>query len=187
MRIEHNGEPYVLRNNQIINVGSTLLLVSLMDALDEDSAPALMDVTNQSQRMALSRSGRVPLLKIKVVGGPAYGQFFVRNPLDCSKQHVFGRVDDCDIYVNDQILSKRHCTFQYVAGPSPIADASDLPYTENKEANNRNSYYQGHWVLKDGYTNASLNGTWVYLSQETPIRHKMTFKASEILFEASLH
>ena len=48
MRIEHNGEPYVLRNNQIINVGSTLLLVSLMDALDEDSAPALMDVTNQS-------------------------------------------------------------------------------------------------------------------------------------------
>ena len=34
MRIEHDGEPYVLRNNQIINVGSTLLLVSLMDALD---------------------------------------------------------------------------------------------------------------------------------------------------------
>lgn len=48
MRIDHNGEPYVLRNNQIINVGSTLLLVSLMDALDEESSPALMDITNQS-------------------------------------------------------------------------------------------------------------------------------------------
>ena len=73
MRIEHNAEPYVLRNNQIINVGSTLLLVSLMDALDEESSPALIDITNYSQRTALARSGRVPLLKIKVVGGPAYG------------------------------------------------------------------------------------------------------------------
>ena len=77
--------------------------------------------------MALARSGRIPLLKIKVVGGPAYGKFFVRNPLDCSKQHIFGRVDDCDIIVNDQVLSKRHCTFQFIAGPSPIAEESDLP------------------------------------------------------------
>lgn len=55
-----------------------------------------------------------------------------------------------------------------------------------KEADDSSNYYQGHWVLKDGYSNASLNGTWVYLSQETSIRHKMTFKASEILFEATL-
>lgn len=34
-RIEHKGEPHVLSDNQIINVGSTLLLVSLMDSLDE--------------------------------------------------------------------------------------------------------------------------------------------------------
>ena len=49
------------------------------------------------------------------------------------------------------------------------------------------SFSEGHWVLKDGYASGSLNGTWVYLSQETPIRHKMTFKASEILFEANLN
>ena len=41
-------------------------------------------------------------------------------------------------------------------------------------------------MLKDGYASASLNGTWVYLSQETEITNKMTFKASEILFEANL-
>ena len=45
---------------------------------------------------------------------------------------------------------------------------------------------EGHWVLKDGYASASLNGTWVYLSQETEITNKTTFKASEILFEANL-
>ena len=46
--------------------------------------------------------------------------------------------------------------------------------------------FEGHWVLKDGYAQGSLNGTWVYLSQETPITQRMTFKASEILFEANL-
>lgn len=50
MRIEHDREPYVLRNNSIINVGSTLLLVSLMDTLDEETSPALLDITNYQQR-----------------------------------------------------------------------------------------------------------------------------------------
>lgn len=44
-----------------------------MDSLDEETSPALLDKTNQQERIAISRSGRVPLLKIKVVGGPAYG------------------------------------------------------------------------------------------------------------------
>ena len=89
MRIENKtSEPYVLSDNQIINVGSTLLLVSLMDSLDEETTPALIDSNNSVQaRIALAKrnNSRIPLLKIKVVGGPAYGQFFVRNPLDSSK------------------------------------------------------------------------------------------------------
>ena len=62
-----------------------MLLVSLMDSLDEETAPALLDVTNIHEQMALQKSTRIPLLKIKVVGGPAYGQFFVRNPMDGSR------------------------------------------------------------------------------------------------------
>ena len=50
MRVEHHGQPFVLRDNQIINVGSTLLLVSLMDSLDEETSPAFMDVTNYEAR-----------------------------------------------------------------------------------------------------------------------------------------
>ena len=47
MRIEYGSkQPYVLRDNQIINVGSSLLLVSLMDSLDEQTAPALLEQTN---------------------------------------------------------------------------------------------------------------------------------------------
>jgi hypothetical protein len=50
MRVEHHGQSFVLRDNQIINVGSTLLLVSLMDSLDEETSPAFMDVTNYEAR-----------------------------------------------------------------------------------------------------------------------------------------
>lgn len=77
MRLEHGtNEPFVLTDNQIINVGSTLLLVSLMDSLDEENTPALVNATEGAQaRIALAKSqnSRIPLLKIKVVGGPAYG------------------------------------------------------------------------------------------------------------------
>lgn len=87
-----------------------------MDSLDEETSPALMDRTNIAAQAMVARNNRIPLLKLKVVGGPSYGKFFVMNPLDSSKQHVLGRVDDCSIYINDQILSKRHCTFQFVQG-----------------------------------------------------------------------
>lgn len=120
-----------------------------------------------------------------MVGGPAYGQFFVRNPLDSSKQHVLGRVDDCDIFIDDKVLSKRHCTFQYLPGPAPINQNGPSDFHIDQQCED-GVFSEGHWVLKDGYASASLNGTWAYLSQETPIHHKMTFKASEILFEANL-
>ena len=127
----------------------------------------------------------------------------MRNPLDSSKQHVLGRIDDCDIFIDDKVMSKRHCTFQYMPGPAPIRSAQaeaaagaslqgfDLAGEGGHGEGSRNSRSNGsceggHWVLKDGYASASLNGTWAYLSQETPVRDKMTFKASEILFEASL-
>ena len=74
----------------------------------------------------MQRKERIPLLKIKVVGGPAYGQIFVRNPLDVSKHHVLGRVEDCDILINDPVLSKHHCTFQYVHGLKTVPGAADM-------------------------------------------------------------
>ena len=49
----------------------------------------------------------------------------------------------------------------------------------------------GYWVVHDGIEQAdgmkaSLNGTWLYLGAETEIYDQMTFKVSEILFEAKL-
>ena len=46
MRVEHHGNPFVLKDNQIVNIGSTLLLVSLMDSIDEKTSPAFLDLTD---------------------------------------------------------------------------------------------------------------------------------------------
>lgn len=53
---------------------------------------------------------------------------------------VLGRTDDCEIIVDDTILSKKHCTFTF----NP-----DLEI----------------WTITDGYNlRGSLNGTWIYMS-----------------------
>ena len=168
-RLDHHGKPLILRSNQIINVGASILLVSVADGIDEETTPALADRTNLP-RVVGSAQGRVPLLKLKVIGGPSYGRIFCRSPFSEQRKHVLGRVDDCDIYLSDQILSKRHCSFQFVWNSSDDITKSDT---------------LGYWVLRDGFNSPSLNGTWVYLSEDTKITNKMVFKASEILFEAT--
>ena len=80
-------------------------------------------------------------------------------------------MDDCDIFLNDMILSKRHCSFQFV-------------WTSQEGTNKSDTL--GYWVLRDGHNTPSLNGTWLYLADDTPITNKMVFKASEILFEATV-
>ena len=84
---------------------------------------------------------------------------------------MLGRVDDCDIFLSDAILSKRHCSFQFIWNSQECTKKTDT---------------LGYWVLKDGHNSPSLNGTWVYLAEDTRITNKMTFKSSEILFEATV-
>ena len=63
-----------------------MLLVSVMDTLDDENAPALLEITNSQIKSAIAaKKAHIPILKIKVVGGPAYGKYFVRNPLDASR------------------------------------------------------------------------------------------------------
>ena len=69
----------------------------------------------------------------------SHGQTFLLDPI-VKRTAVMGRVDDCDLIVEDSILSKKHCTFTY--------DAS-----------------QQKWAVTDGFNlRSSLNGTWIYLS-----------------------
>jgi pSer/pThr/pTyr-binding forkhead associated (FHA) protein len=71
-----------------------------------------------------------------------------------------GRIKDCDITINDKNLSKKHATF---------------------------SYKNGEWVLQDGFELlSSMNGTYIFLQDDTPIIDGMDLKISEVYFRATL-
>ena len=111
----------------MISIGTAFLLLQVTQIAPK--AP-FSDLTNSS----LSN-----LLRIKVFGGFSHGKSLTLDPIVC-KQAVLGRTDECDIIVDDSILSKKHCTFSY-----------DAP--------------KQTWMINDGFNiRSSMNGTWIYLS-----------------------
>jgi len=63
---------------------------------------------------------------------------------------VIGRSPNCDIRIDDQLISKMQSTIKYE---------------------------DGNWILEDGRDGKeSTNGTWYYLNQEQAIQDGMIFK-----------
>ena len=73
---------------------------------------------------------------------------------------VIGRSPNCDIRIDDQLISKMQSTIKY----------------EN-----------GNWILEDGRDGKeSTNGTWFYLNQDQTIQDGMIFKQNQTFFVANL-
>lgn len=71
---------------------------------------------------------------------------------------VIGRSPNCDIRVDDELLSKMQATIYF-----------DLEARA--------------WTLVDGYAGKrSTNGTWLYLNEEVPIASGMLFKSNQTFF-----
>lgn len=94
-------------------------------------------------------------LKLKIFGGPSAGKvyYFKQDPSG-AKPIVIGRTPDCDIRLNDKLLSKKQASIEFDAAKSA-------------------------WMLIDGINNkASTNGTWIYLNENHKIHQGMVFKAN---------
>jgi pSer/pThr/pTyr-binding forkhead associated (FHA) protein len=91
-------------------------------------------------------------LKIKIFGGPSAGEvFFFRAS---TKPLIVGRTPECDIMINDKLLSKCQSHIKYVSQVD-------------------------QWVMCDGYqSKASTNGTWLYLNEDHLMSSGMVFKAN---------
>jgi hypothetical protein len=78
---------------------------------------------------------------------------------------TIGRSQDCEILIDDNMLSRVHCTIDFKNEKWYIIDG-----VINEEGNIKNS----------------TNGTWIYAFEDTLIKDKMTFKANHNLFICSL-
>ena len=72
---------------------------------------------------------------------------------------MIGRSPNCDIRIDDQLISKMQSTIKYE---------------------------DGNWILEDGRDGKeSTNGTWYYLNQEQAIQDGMIFKQNQTFFVAN--
>jgi len=85
-----NG-PSVLKDNMLINVGEAYIVVNLLPEGAEEQ-------------------GRTyETLKLKMFGGPGNGEVFefnIAEMRDGEKDILIGRTPDCDVRINDKLLSK---------------------------------------------------------------------------------
>lgn len=101
-------------------------------------------------------------LKLKIFGGPSAGEIYYYKQEYTGKAIIIGRTPDCDIKINDKLLSKSQANISF--------DAE-----------------QQAWVLTDGFNNKpSTNGTWLYLNENFEMKNGMIFKANQTIFNVEI-
>jgi len=97
-------------------------------------------------------------LKLKIFGGPSAGEIYYYRTDPTGRPIVIGRTPECDIRINDKLLSKSQASITFSTDDSS-------------------------WVLSDGCNNKpSTNGTWLYLNENFKMHSGMIFKANQTIF-----
>ena len=135
----------ILKDNSLINIGNSYFVVTF-DLNQVCSA----QVPNYNESN----------ITIKVFDNDKRDE----KTFSCDKERItIGRENNCDVEINDTLLSRIHCTIIYndVLG----------------------------WVLKDGKEDIlwknSTNGTWIFLMNETPIEDGIIFKGYHNVYECT--
>lgn len=147
----------VLKDNMLVNVGEAYIVVNLLPEGAEE------------------RGRSYETLKLKMFGGPGNGEVYEFN-LDKIKQEdkdiLIGRTPDCDVRINDKLLSK-------------IQSHVKLQYNHNK--NDQQSQGLLQWTLYDGYKGkSSTNGTWLYINEDSLLTDDVVFKANQTIFSCKI-
>lgn len=125
----------LLKDNHLINIGNSYIVFSFED--NPNTQNLILKIYNDDKR---------------------YDPILLEECQLERKYHV-GRDSNCDVVIEDNLLSRIHCTIIY--------------------RKNRWSIMDGKGNLKE---DGSTNGTWSYLIEETEIYDGMIFKGNQNLF-----
>ncbi|CAG9326642.1 unnamed protein product [Blepharisma stoltei] len=132
----------ILKDNMLINLGESFLVVNLVST--PECSP--------------------PKLSLKMYTGSAGGEVWSFHAAQHVNSHILvGRSLNCNIKIEDPLLSKIQCSVFY----NPVSG----------------------WTLMDGDVGSqksSTNGTWLYLNEDFEIYNGMIFKSNQTLFQAML-
>ncbi len=144
-----------IKNNFLINIGDNYIVLSFEDDDDEDN-------TNNIMKKSKSDNS----LNIKIFSLNTNIKSYKFFPSQCPI--TIGRSKDNNIYIDDDMLSRIHCTIDF--------------------GNEK-------WFIQDGYAKNGLNeeeikkstnGCWIYAYDEIQIVNKMIFKSNHNIFICNL-
>ena len=143
-----------IKNNYLLNIGENYIVFTI--GLEDE----ILLSENYSNN---NKENYEKMLNVKIFSGDIkHGivSFFPeKSPI------TIGRSSDCEILIDDNMLSRVHCTIEFKNDKWYIIDGV---------------------INEDGNIKNSTNGTWIYAFEDTLIKDKMTFKANHNLFICSL-
>ena len=147
-----------LVNNLLLNIGENYIVFSFGDEDDEEEE----DEKNNNTKYNKDDNS----LNIKIFSLNAKQKIYKLLPSDCPI--TIGRSSENSIYIDDDMLSRIHCTIDF---------SNDKWYIQDGLAKNG---------IQDEEIKKSTNGSWIYAYDEIPIVNKMIFKANHNLFICNL-
>jgi hypothetical protein len=147
-----------LVNNLLLNIGENYIVFSFGDEDNEEEE----DEKNNN----ISYNKDDNSLNIKIFSLNAKQKIYKLLPSDCPI--TIGRSNENNIYIDDDMLSRIHCTIDF---------SNDKWYIQDGLAKNG---------IQDDEIKKSTNGSWIYAYDEIPIVNKMIFKANHNLFICNL-
>ena len=136
-------KPLKIKNNLLINIGDSFLVFSFKENGEKND-----------------------ILVLKLFTGNEQNEKYEFN--SDKKYIIIGRDNSSDVYIEDKLLSRKHCYIYY-------------------EKNKNNNDDKDCWFIKDGdlFGKKSTNDTWVYSMEETLIYDQMIFKTNHNLFKCN--
>ena len=141
-----------IKNNLLINIGENYIVFTL--GQEEDT---VMTKLNSPDKEDYDN-----MINIKVFSGNVRQDVLSFTPK--KSPFTLGRSPDCEILIDDSMLSRVHCTISFKGGYWYIMDGS---------------------IIDEDEVRKSTNGTWVYAFEDMEITEQMTFKANHNLFICS--
>ena len=136
-------EPLKIKNNLLINIGDTFIVFSFKENGEKND-----------------------ILILKIFTGNEQNEMYEFN--STKKIIIIGRDISSDVYIEDKLLSRKHCYIYY-------------------EKNGNIDNDKDCWYIKDGDLNGkkSTNDTWLYSLEDTLIYDQMIFKTNHNLFKCN--
>jgi hypothetical protein len=151
-----------LKNNLLLNIGENYIVFSLGDDENEDKEKEKEEDIIDINKFNNENNN---CLNVKIFSTKTQNIYSL-TPDNCPV--TIGRSSENSIVIDDDMLSRIHCTIDF---------DKDKWYIQDGFARNG---------LQEEETKQSTNGSWIYAYDEIPIKDKMIFKANHNLFICNL-